>query len=513
MKEHKPLILIIMDGWGIGKDWEHNPIFLAPTPTIDDLIKNYPNTTIGAAGTKVGLTVGHQGSSEIGHYIIGAGRNVLLPQTIVSQAIASGEIFKNKVYLNAFSRAKEKKSNIHFLGLLSDKGVHSYDETLHALLEMAIKNKILLKKIKVHVFSDGRDTEPQSVEIYLKRLEKKQKELGIKIPLVKTIMGRFWAMDRDHRWERVEQAFNTIVYGQGNYRADSAEKAVKLAYQRKETDEFIKPTIINDYNGVTEDDVVINFNYRVDRAIELSQAFVEEEFEGFPRAKGKPNIYYVATTKYYKGLNAPFAFKRHEVKNCLSEVLSAAGLKQLKITETEKWVYLTTIFNGMKESPFTGEDQILIPSDKVKTYDLKPEMKAMEIANTVVRKLQEKKYDVIMINFANPDILGHTGIKEAVMIGIKTVDRAVGLVLKELKKQDGIAIVTADHGDAEICWDDECKQPHTHHTASDVPLFIVGGGKIKLRPDGILADIAPTILDLLSLKKPQEMTGKSLIQK
>jgi len=513
MKGKIPLVLIIMDGWGIGDEWEHNPIFLAPTPIIDNLVKNYPNTVIGAAGTKIGLTIGHQGSSEIGHYILGAGRNVLLPQTMITQAIATEQIFKNQTYLNAFEFAQKKKSDVHFMGLLSDKGVHSYDITLQALLRMAIKNKIKPQRLKIHVFSDGRDTEPKMVKHYLKRLAKVQGELKIKIPLIKTLIGRWWAMDRDHRWERIEQTFNTIAYGQGKYKAKTPAKAIFSAYQRKETDEFISPTIIGDYSGLEKNDVLINFNYRVDRAIEITQAFVEKNFEGFTRAGGQPEIYYVATTDYYKELKAPIAFYRQKVKNSLGEVLSQAGLKQLRISETEKWVYLTTIFNGMQEEPFVGEDRILVPSDKVATYDLKPKMKALEIASTVVKKLKEKKYDLIIINFANPDILGHTAIKKAIMIGIQTVDKAVGLVLAEIKKQKGIALITADHGDAELCWDNNANQPHTAHTASDVPFFLVGAGKIKLRPNGILADVAPTVLDLLGLKKPKEMTGKSLVQK
>jgi len=502
-----------MDGWGIGDEWEHNPIFLAPTPTIDDLIKNQPHTIIGAAGTKVGLTMGHQGSSEIGHYTIGAGRNVLLPQTMLSQAVKTGEIFKNQAYLEAFKKAKANDSGVHFFGLLSDKGVHGYDETLHALLEMAVKNQIKPDKINIHVISDGRDTSPKEVKKYLERLVKKQKELGLDVSSIKTIIGRWWIMDRDHRWERVEKSFNAITYAQSQYKAKTVDEAIDQAYERGETDEFITPIVINDYQGVAKGDIVINFNYRVDRAIEISQAFVEEEFEGFKRAQGKPDVHYVATTEYYKGLDTPIAFQRPEVKNSLGEVLAKKGLTQLRISETEKWVYLTTIFNSMREEPFENEDRILIPSDKVATYDLKPEMKAIEIAETVVKKLQEQKYDVIIVNFANPDILGHTGIKKAVIVGIETVDKAVGMVLDEINKQKGVAIITADHGDAEICWDCKVDQSHTAHTASDVPFFLVGAGNVKLKPNGILADIAPTILDLLNIEKPEEMTGESLIKK
>lgn len=517
----KPLVLIIMDGFGIGKEWEHNPIFLAKTPVLDSLLEKYPNTEIGAAGTKVGLPLGHQGSSEIGHLIMGAGRNVLLPQTLVSTAVKTGEIFQNKAYKKAFEEAKKNHGSIHLMGLLSDKGVHAYDTFCHALLLMAKKER-MEKKVFIHVFADGRDVAPKSVEQYLERLHKKQEELEITQPLVATIMGRYFAMDRDHRWERIEQAYRAIIQGRSDYHAHSAIEAVEKAYARGETDEFIKPTVIVNEKGeplakIEKGDSVIHFNYRVDRASELTEAFTEDHFEGFPREKGKPRVAYVATTEYFEGIKALIAFKRSEVKNTLGEVIAVHKLTQLRISETEKWVYLTKIFNGLKEVVYPGENRVLIPSDKVATYDLAPKMQALKIAAIAKKKISASEFDTIFINFANPDMLGHTGIKEAIIKGIETVDEAVGEVVEAVLAQSGTVLITADHGDAELCYDETCGQPHTAHTAADVPFILVSANeklrKAELRPNGILADIAPTMLELLHLKKPAEMTGTSLILK
>ncbi|MBU1166992.1 2,3-bisphosphoglycerate-independent phosphoglycerate mutase [Patescibacteria group bacterium] len=516
----KPLVLIIMDGWGVGKDWEHNPIFLAETPNIDRLLKDYPNTEIGAAGTKIGLTMGHQGSSEIGHLIMGAGRNVLLPQTIVTKAMETGELFNNDAYKKVFAVAKKNKSKIHLMGLLSDKGVHAYDTFCHSLIEMAQKEG-LEDQIYLHIFSDGRDVAPKSVEKFIERLREKKVKLGIKRSLVASLMGRYYAMDRDHRWERTERAFKTLVHGRGDFTAESVDEAVAKAYDREETDEFITPTVILNDNGdpramIENGDAVIHFNYRVDRAIQLSEAFLEEDFEGFPREAGLPQVAYAATTEYYEGMKAAIAFRRPEVKNTLGEVLSKNGLNQFRISETEKWVYLTKIFNGIKEVEFKGEERVLLPSDKVATYDLAPKMKARKISGLVVKKIKEDAPDTVFINFANPDMLGHTGVKEAVIEGIETVDTAVGEVIEATLEKDGTIIVTADHGDAEICFDEECGQAHTSHTEADVPFILVSNNQklqqAKLRPDGILADIAPTILSLLGFKIPPEMTGKNIIK-
>lgn len=498
MEIQRPIILVIMDGWGIGHDDEHNPIFLAKTPNIDYLEAHYPNTIIGAAGVFIGLTPGHQGSSEIGHLIIGAGRNVLLPQTQIKQATETGAIFKNPVYLKVLKNAQR----VHLMGLLSDKGVHSYDETCHAFLKMCKEQKI--PEIYLHVITDGRDVPPKTAEIFLQRLKDDVKKVA-------TLQGRYWIMDRDHRWERVEKAYNCLIQGQADYQAPDAFSAVKNAYQRGETDEFIKPTLINKKGIFRDGDVVLNFNYRVDRAIEITKALIEKDFTDFPRKK--IDIQYVALTDYYEGIPCLYAFKRPEIKNTLGEVLSQNNLTQFRCTETEKWPYLTKIFNGLREDPFPGEVRKLIPSDKIPTYDLKPEMKAMAIAKEVIGHLHEKNFDLYFINFANPDILGHTGNKKAIMKGVETVDKALGLVYEEVLNQDGIMLVTADHGDAEICWDPVSCQPHTAHTDSHVPFIYVDekNKTAQLREDGVIADLAPTILTLAQIKKPKEMTGKSLI--
>jgi len=506
MKITRPLVLIIMDGWGIGENDENNPIYLAPTPNIDHLLATYPHTIIGAAGTFIGMPPGHQGSSEMGHLIIGAGRNVLLPQMQVRRALETGEISKNKILLKAFTFAKKKKSRLHLMGLLSNFGVHSYDEACHKILELAVQCGIKKENIFVHVFADGRDAPPQSVEMYVRELEK------VGIARIATIMGRWWAMDRDHRWERVSEAYKTLVMGQGQFNANDIHEAIEMAYKRQETDEFIRPTVIDEESNFRENDVVINYNFRVDRAIEITQALIEKNFKEFARPVW-PKIYYVAMSDYYEGMPCPFIFKRPIITNTLGEVLSREGLTQFRCTETEKWPYMTTILNGLREEPFPGETQKLIPSDKVPTYDLAPEMQAIPIAKEIIKHLHQKDFDAYFINFANPDILGHTGVKEAIMKGVQTVDTAVGLIYQAVLNQDGIILITADHGDAEICWDRAKQCPHTHHTDNFVPFIYIDekNKKAKLRENGALADIAPTILKLLNLPVPKEMIQESLI--
>lgn len=506
MKIKRPIVLTIMDGWGIGNDDAHNPIFLADTPNIDHLLATYANTIIGAAGEFIGLPPGHQGSSEIGHLIIGAGRNVLLPQTQIKQATKNGDIDKNPAYLESLKKRRGENSALHIFGLLSDMGVHAYDETCHALLRLAKEKGVPDEKIFIHVITDGRDVMPKTAKTYLDRLKK------VGIGRIADIQGRYWAMDRDHRWDRVEKAYNLFTSGRAEFKADDAHQAVDSAYKRGETDEFIKPTLITEGAHFQDDDVVWNFNYRVDREIEITEALIEADFKAFKRAVW-PKINYVAMTDYYKGISCPVAFSREEPRNTLGEVLAGSHLTSFRCTETEKWPYLTKIFNGLREDPFPGEVRKLFPSDKVATYDEKPEMQAMKIAKEVGMHLHEKSFDVYMINFANPDILGHTGNKEAVIKGVETVDKAVGLVYEELLNRDGIMIVTADHGDAEIIYDPESGQPHTSHTDSHVP-FIYVDEKNKdaaLRENGALKDVAPTMLELLGIKKPEEMTGASII--
>ncbi|MFA5134217.1 MAG: 2,3-bisphosphoglycerate-independent phosphoglycerate mutase [Patescibacteria group bacterium] len=506
MKIERPFVLIIMDGWGVGENDEHNPIYLAPTPNIDHLMGTYAHTLIGAAGEHIGLTPGHQGSSEIGHLIIGAGQNVVLPQTQIRMANQSGEVKHNRAYLDALDHCKRAGSRLHIMGLLSDKGVHGYDESCHVLLELAKKQGIPDERIFVHIFSDGRDVPPKSVQKYVERLRK------IGVGNIASIQGRYWAMDRDHRWERVQKAYDMLVHGKAVRTAKTIDEAINTAYEQDETDEFIKPTLIIKDSHFKDDDVVLNFNFRVDREIEMTQALIEPGFKDFNRGE-RPMVYYVAMTDYYEGISCPVAFKRKLPKNTLGEMLSKNHLTQFRCAETEKWVYLTKIFNGLQEDPFPGEVRELIPSDKVATYDLKPEMKAMEIAKAVANHIHQKSFDVYFINFANPDMLGHTGNKKAIMKGISVVDTAVGLIYQELLNMNGQAIISADHGDAEIVWDKESQQPHTFHTDNLVPFIYVDeqDKNATLREAGSLRDIAPSMLKLLHIDKPDDMTGTSII--
>lgn len=512
MKTKRPLVLAILDGWGIGEDDAHNAIFLADTPNIDRLLKTYPNGPIGAAGEHVGLAPGHQGSSEMGHLIIGAGRNVMLPQMQVKQALKTGSINKNEAYLSAVRHAKEKGSRLHLMGLLSNAGVHSYDELCHALVRLAADEGLKQDQLYIHIFSDGRDSPPTSLPEYVKRLEAAMEEAGIGI--IASVQGRWQIMDRDHNWDRVKVGYDLLTQGKASREAKNIYAAIELARRNNETDELFKPTII-DKNGIfKENDAVINFNYRVDREIEITQAIVEPEFNDFHR-EVHPGVHYVATTPYYEDIPTPYAFEREEskMKNILGEVLAREGLTQYRVTETEKWAYLTKILNAMREGPFDGEDRHLIPSDKVNTFDEKPEMQAVPIAENIVVQLQQQKYDVIFTNICNADMVGHTGNKEAAILGCQAIDRAVGLIYEEVKKQNGILLITADHGDAEVMWDPDSDMPHTQHTDSFVPFIYIDDAQTdaRIRETGALRDIAPTILELLGIEVPAEMEGRSLI--
>lgn len=526
MTLEKPVVYIIMDGWGIAPPGKGNAISRARTPNFDRLWRNYPHARLGAGGESIGLCKGHQGSSEIGHFIIGAGRNVLLPQGIVENAIRTKKIFKNKVFLDAIKCAKRNKSTLHLAGLISDKGVHNYDIAVHALIEMAARNNV--KDVVVHFFSDGRDTGPYDAKKYLSRLEKVLKKN--KAGRIGTVIGRYWIMDRDNRWNRVEKGYNAMVYGKAEYYAKSAREAIENSYNRGyadkkkgksfiESDEFIKPTVIVDENNdpvgrIKDKDAMIWVNFRTDRAIEPVNVFIEKNFKEFKREK-RLNIHFACAFQYYKGMPAPFAFKRIYPEKTFGEIISDEGLKQFRVTETEKWIYVTTIFSGMREKPFRGEDRLLIPSDKIPTYDLKPRMHTKDIAREAVKALNSDKYEFIMLNFNNPDIIGHTGNMKAVIEGVEECDKGVGMVVDATLKKNGLAVISADHGNAEEMYT-RGGYPHTNHTSNDVPFIIVDDDfkmeNVKLK-NGALKDITPTILDILNLKKPKEMTGKSLILK
>jgi len=521
----KPVVLIVLDGWGIGEKSKRNAVYVARTPNYDKLIKKSSFSPIGAAGKYMGLKKGHQGASEIGHFVMGCGRNNALPQFIVYNAFKSKAFLKNKAFLKAMKHVKKNKSTLHLAGLLSDKGVHSYDETCFALIEMAKKNGV--KDLVVHVVTDGRDTTAFEAKRYVKKLQKVMKKN--KLGRIGTVVGRYWIMDRDHRWKRVEKGYNALVKGIGAHKARNGLEAIEKVYRtarsgkRKrqkfvESDEFIKPTIIVDKNNepvgkVKDKDAFIWFNFRTDRSIEITQAFVEPKFKKFKREKR--DVLFVCMMEYYKGVPALVALKKIYPKKTLGGILSKAGLKQLRIAETEKWIYLTTILNGMREKPFKGESRILIPSDRIPTYDLKPKMQAEKITKKTVQAIKSKKYDAIFVNYANADILTHTGKMKAVVKGLETVDKGLGKIVKAIRETDGVLLITADHGGAEQMLSKD-GTAHIHHTASKIPFILVSGNpkmeKAKIRK-GALRDVAPTILEIMGIRKPREMTGRSLLKR
>lgn len=499
---------MILDGWGIGEDDPHNSIFLAKTPMIDYLLETYPNGPIGAAGEHIGLEAGHQGSTEMGHLIMSAGRNVLLAQMQIKEAMRTGKLFENAAYKEAMAKARGKR--LHLIGLLSNAGVHSYDQMCHQLLEMAEREGVT--DVFVHIFSDGRDTPPESLRGHVGRLQDAMHRIGV--GKIASVQGRYWAMDRDHRWERIEKAYQLMVHGKGVRTADTIDDAIAQARAAQETDEFISPTMISADGHIQDGDVVINFNYRVDREIEITKALIEDDFTEFDRGD-RPDFHYVAALPYYEGMNAPTAFEREELKmkNILPQVLADEGFTQYRLTETEKWVYVTKIFNAMREDAFANEIRHLIPSDKVATFDLKPEMQAEAIADHLAQKLSERAADVYIVNICNADMLGHTGNKEAAIVGCQAIDRAMKTIYEELQRHDGVMLITADHGDAEVMWDFENNVAHTQHTDSFVPFILVDDQRrsMKIRETGALRDVAPTILEILNIEQPDEMTGKSLI--
>ena len=511
-KAFKRVVLTILDGWGITECREGNAIAGARTPNFTGLWDNYPSTSLSASGETVGLPQGQMGNSEVGHLNIGAGRVVYQELTRISKAIREGDFFENPVLLEAFKQAQEKGVALHLMGLLSDGGVHSHIRHLFALLEMAEKFK--LEKVFVHAFLDGRDVPPDNALVYIRQLEEKIQEL--KTGKIATVMGRYYAMDRDNRWERVEVAYKAMVDGQG-IMAASAASAVTQSYEGKVTDEFVLPAVVVNEEGkpvamVEPEDVIIFYNFRADRARELTRAFVEKEFDNFKRSKGFLSPFFICMTQYHKEIPAHVAFPPQNLVNTLGEVLADNGLKQLRIAETEKYAHVTFFFNGGVEEPNRGEDRILIPSPKCATYNLEPEMSAPQVTEKVLKAINKDIYDVIILNFANPDMVGHTGVYEAAVKAVETVDTALGLMVKAVQGHDGVMLITADHGNAECMV--EHGGAHTAHTTDKVPFILVSDRlkQCKLREEGALEDIAPTILSLLDITKPPEMTGKTLIR-
>ena len=507
----KLTMLMILDGFGENKEEKANAVKLANTPNIDKLMKTCPTTDIHTSGLDVGLPEGQMGNSEVGHTNIGAGRIVYQELTRITKSIEDGDFFTNEEFIAAIENCKKYNSKLHIMGLLSNGGVHSHIRHLFGLLELAKRRDF--EDVYVHCFMDGRDTAPSSGESFISELEEKMKEKGI--GKIATITGRFYAMDRDKRWQRVEKAYNALVRGEGE-KATSAIGAVESSYQKEIFDEFIEPTVI--VNGETpvatigKHDSVIFFNYRPDRAREITRTLVDKEFNEFEVEKDL-DLYYVCMTSYDETMpNVHIAFKKEELKNTFGEYISKHGLTQLRIAETEKYAHVTFFFNGGEEKQYPGEDRILVPSPKVETYDLKPEMSAYEVTDKVVEAINSKKYDCIILNYANPDMVGHTGVLEAAIKAIETIDECVGRVIEAVNNQDGVLLITADHGNAEQMIDYKTGEPHTAHTTNPVPLILVGMENAKLR-EGRLADLAPTMLDIMNLEKPAEMTGESLIIK
>ncbi len=506
-----PLLLMILDGWGINPHPENNAVAIARTPSMTRLCGEYPCSQLDASGMAVGLPVGQMGNSEVGHLNIGAGRVVYQDLTRITKAIEDGSFFANPVLLDCISRTKAAGGSLHLSGLLSDGGVHSHNTHLYALLELAKKEGI--RDVFVHCLLDGRDTPPKSGAGYLAQLEEEMKRIGA--GRIATVMGRYYAMDRDKRWDRVEKAYDAMVLGSGN-RFASAQQAIERSYLDGVTDEFVLPSVIVDGGeptGMVKDgDGFIFFNFRSDRAREITRTLTDPGFDGFARKSVPKLACYTCMTVYDETFNLPVAFGTEELKNILGEVIGKAGLKQLRIAETEKYAHVTFFFNGGNEMPFPGEDRVLIPSPReVATYDEKPEMSARMVTDELLRLLDEDKYDFIVLNFANADMVGHTGIIPAAVKAIETVDECVGKIVAKILERNGRAIITADHGNAETMTDEK-GGPHTAHTTNPVPLILVDATrKGSTLRHGILADIAPTVLELLTLPKPVEMTGKSLL--
>ncbi|KAF1086142.1 2,3-bisphosphoglycerate-independent phosphoglycerate mutase [Sporotomaculum syntrophicum] len=508
----RPLVLFILDGWGLSENHQGNAIALACKPIMDKLLAQYPHTWLGTSGEDVGLPEGQMGNSEVGHLNIGAGRVVYQELTRISKAIRERTFYDNPVLLEAVDKVRERQSALHLMGLLSDGGVHSHIEHLYALLELARDQG--LSRVFVHAFLDGRDVPPANAREYIIPLTERMKK--IETGQVATVMGRYYAMDRDRRWERTQSAYLAMVLGEG-YQAPSALEALEQAYGRGETDEFVKPTVIVDEQGqpvgrVDNGDAIIFYNFRPDRARQITRAFVDIDFDGFERPADRPVVHYVCMTQYDKTIEAPVAFRPQTLINTLGEVLSYHKLKQLRLAETEKYAHVTFFFNGGVEKPNEGEDRILVPSPSVATYDLQPDMSAEQVTNVLLDKINEQIYDVIIVNYANPDMVGHTGILSAAIKAIETVDRCIGRGVQAVQQAGGIALITADHGNAEnmVAQNGE---PFTAHTTDPVPLILVSEEhkNAKLRP-GRLEDLAPTVLQLLNIAKPPEMTGHSLLE-
>lgn len=502
----KRALLCILDGWGISSDDKYNAIKLANTPNFDEFMKDRPHTTIHADGLYVGLPEGQMGNSEVGHLNIGAGRIVYQELTRINKAIDEGDFFINDEFLNAINHVKKNNSKMHIFGLVSPGGVHSSMKHLNALIKMMADNGI--NNTYIHAFLDGRDTPPSSAIEYLAQTEDELKKYNL--PEIASIIGRYWAMDRDKRWDRVERAYDCLTLREGIKEKDS-NTAITNSYNNNVTDEFVEPTVISS-EAIDDNDAVIFFNYRPDRAREITRAFTDKSFDGFNRKKVINNLYYVCMTQYDETFDVPVAFKPQTLVNILGDVLDDNNIKQFRTAETEKYAHITFFFNGGVEKSGKLETRALVNSPKVATYDMQPEMSAPQVCENVLKALDNDEYGFILVNFANPDMVGHTGVIEAAIKACATVDDCVGKIAKKALENDVTMIITADHGNAECMFNPETDAPHTAHTTNIVPFIVISNDSYEVASDGALCDIAPSILDILGVNKPSEMTGKSIVK-
>jgi 2,3-bisphosphoglycerate-independent phosphoglycerate mutase len=508
-----PLVLIVLDGWGIRADRDYNAIALARTPVYDALVSRYPHAQLIASGEAVGLPPGQMGNSEVGHMNMGAGRIVYQDLTRIDKAVADGELFQSPALAAAMDRCADDRRALHLIGLVSDGGVHSHQRHLHALIEMAARRSV--SRVFVHVITDGRDSSPNGAVRYVGQLDEVIERAGV--GRLATVVGRYYAMDRDKRWDRTRLAYDAIVHGVAERTTQYPIAAIRSSYADGVTDEFIRPVVIADANAhpvgpIRDDDSVVFFNFRADRARQMTRAIALDEFDGFERPN-RPRVHYTTMTVYDRTFDLPVVFTPQTFSGNIADVLSEHNRTNLRLAETEKYAHVTYFFNCGREQPYAGEDRILVPSQKVATYDLKPEMSAPGIADALVADLDARRHQVVICNFANADMVGHTGSMDATIAAVETLDGCLGRVMNALRSAGGTAIVTADHGNAEQMWDAELKAPHTAHTSNPVPVILCGESAVGRRlRGGTLRDVAPTMLGLLGLTTSAEMTGTSLIE-
>lgn len=504
----KPAVLVILDGFGHREDAEYNAVHHAKTPVLDRLLRGCPNGLVSGSGMDVGLPDGQMGNSEVGHMNLGAGRVVYQDFTRITKSIADGEFFSNPALVDAVDKAVAAGKAVHLMGLLSDGGVHSHQDHIAAMIKLAAQRGA--KQIYLHAFLDGRDTPPRSAQSYIEFIESAFAEAGT--GRIASLIGRYFAMDRDNRWDRVEQAWQLLVDAQGLFTAASASEGLAAAYARDENDEFVKATVIGEPAPIQDGDALIFMNFRADRAREITRPFIEADFSEFARARVPALASYVMLTQYAAAFDAPCAFAPFTLDNVLGEYLGKLGKTQLRIAETEKYAHVTFFFSGGREEPFPGETRVLIPSPKVATYDLQPQMSAPEVTDRIVEAIDNQEFDAIIVNYANGDMVGHTGVFEAAVQAVECLDACLGRITDALKRVGGEALITADHGNCEQMTDVCTGQAHTAHTTEPVPFIYVGERAATIRSGGVLADVAPTLLTLMDLPVPAEMTGTSIVQ-